>query len=167
MKENIILYKSPLNIDTYRVADLKPETLYSDKRYNVNEDLQDASRIQKKSWKLSSMDTITDRGLLNDLKMAPFSFNNIRQSELENTFGIPLLSTVETTQNEGNVIELQHNLCSINNQMSYNGSQHQEKLEGLISGYQGLRNYSENELKVYQQTMKYYSKSSYYYYRCK
>jgi len=35
IKDNVILHKSPLNLDSYKLEDLKPENLYIDKRYNV------------------------------------------------------------------------------------------------------------------------------------
>ena len=157
IKSNIILHKSPLNIDNHCLEDLKPENLYFDKRYNIWESIQEASQIQKKMWKMSSMETITDKKLMNELKTAPFSFNHIRESGLENAFGIPFLSTVEIINNEGNVLQHQETYePKMVNQMSYSGSKHQEMLEKLINNYKGLKNYSEEELRVYNEAMRYY-----------
>jgi len=114
-------------------------------------------KYRNKTWKLSSMDTLTDRGIMQELKTAPFSFNNVRESGLNDTFGIPLLSTAEITHEEGNVIAKQETFgTSVFNQMSYSGSEHQDKFESLIKNYKDLKNYSEEELRVYNETMIYY-----------
>jgi len=157
IKENIILQKSPLNLDHYSFEELKPESLYFDKRYNINENIQQAAQMQNKSVRLSSMETVTNISLLNELKEAPFSFNNIRESGLKDTFGIPLLSTFETIIDEGKVIPLQETYSTaLANKMSYSNSKHQELLQKLIKDYKGLNNYSEDELKIYEEAMKYY-----------
>ena len=36
VKDNLILRKSQLNLDSYELEDIKPEIMYSDRRYNVN-----------------------------------------------------------------------------------------------------------------------------------
>ena len=160
IKNNVILHKSPLNIDSYYLENLKPENLYFDKRYNIWDSIQEASQIQKKMWKLSSMETITDKKLMKELKIAPFSFNHIRESGLENTFGIPFLSTIEIMHNEGNVLQHQETYePETFNQMSFSGSKHQEILETLIKNYKGLKNYSEEELQIYNEAMRYYQDS--------
>lgn len=103
------------------------------------------------------METVTDRHFMNELKNAPFSFNHIRESGLENTFGIPFLSTVEITSNEGEIIQRQETYeAALQNQMSYSGSVHQEHLENLIKNYKGLKNYSEEELRIYNEAMRFY-----------
>jgi hypothetical protein len=40
--------------------------------------------------------------------------------------------------------------------MSYSDSVHQVKLEKLINDYKGLKNYSEEELKMYNEAMRLY-----------
>jgi hypothetical protein len=103
------------------------------------------------------METITNKSLLQDLKQAPFSYNHIRESGLNDAFGIPLLSTIETTKDEGSVIPLQETYCTaLYNQMSFSDSVHQVKLEKLINDYKGLKNYSEEELKMYNEAMRLY-----------
>ena len=157
IKDNLILQKSPLNLDSYELDDLKPEVMYLDRRYNVNQNLEEASQIQKKLWKLSSLETITERGIAKELKDAPFSYNLIRQTDLDNTFGIPLLCTSEITPNEGNIMAKQQTYnAAVTNQMSYANSEHQDKLEKLISSYKDLKNFTEDELLIYNGTMRCY-----------
>lgn len=161
IKDNVILHKSPLDLNSYTVGDLKPEYLYADKRYNVCDSLQEAAQIQKKSWKLSSMDTLTDRHQMKELKNAPFCYNHIRESKLEHTFGLPLLSTVEIIKDEGNIIQLQETYDSeIYNEMTFGNSINSRKLENLIKNYKDLKNYSEDELKMYSEAMRFYQDNS-------
>lgn len=157
IKENVILHKSTLNLDKYELTDIKPEILYHDKRYNVSSHLQDASQIQKKMWKLHSIETHTERGVKADLMNAPFSYNHIKSSELKYGFGIPLISSSEIIHDEGCIVPRQETYGgAMVNQMSYANSAHQEKLEEIIKNYQNLKNYSEDELKVYSGAMRYY-----------
>ncbi|CAI2367015.1 unnamed protein product [Moneuplotes crassus] len=157
IKKNIILRKSPLNLDEYTFEDLPPETLYYDKKYNIQDRLQQASQMQNRCVKLSSMETIIDRQLVSELKKAPFAFNVTRESGLENNFGIPSFSTIEMINEEGSMIPLQETYSSaLVNQMSYGSSQHQQRLEKMINDYKGLKNYSEEELSVYKGAMQYY-----------
>jgi hypothetical protein len=156
IRDNVILNKSPLNLDTYTVEGLRPEHLFADKRYNVSESLDEAAQIQKKLWKLSSMDIMTDRSLLSDLNNAPFSFNNIRETNLEHTFGLPLLSTVEMMKSEGITFQMQESYPSIENRMSYSNSSHQTQLETLISEYKDLKNHSSTQLQIYSESLLFY-----------
>lgn len=83
----------------YQVEGFKPEIEYLNKSFKINNSLIRSTGVLMKVWETTGVTIDTNRELLWDLSWAPFNFSTIWQSNLQNTFGLPSIHSLEQISN--------------------------------------------------------------------